>query len=46
MIQINNSKENYRLLDAVKQYLQVEHEVDEEDLLDYLRKQASLQDSK
>jgi hypothetical protein len=36
------SKENYNLLNGMKRYLQIEHQDGDEDLLDYLRKQAGL----
>lgn len=36
------SKENYNLLDGVKRYLRIEHQDDDRELLDYLRKQAGL----
>ena len=36
------SKENYNLLDGMKRYLRIEHTEDDQDLLDYLRKQAGL----
>jgi len=36
------SKENYNLLDGIKRYLRIEHEEDDKDSLDYLRKQAGL----
>ena len=36
------SKENYNLLDGMKRYLRIEHQEDDKDLLDYLRKQAGL----
>jgi hypothetical protein len=43
MAQNNHSnKENNRLLDVVKRYLKIEHQEDDIDLLDYLRKGAGL----
>jgi hypothetical protein len=36
------SKENYNLLDGMKRYLRIEHQEDDKDLLDYLKKQAGL----
>ena len=36
------SKENYNLLNGIKRYLRIEHQEDDKDLLDYLRKQAVL----
>jgi hypothetical protein len=36
------SKENYNLLDGMKRYLRIEHQEDDKELLDYLRKQAGL----
>jgi hypothetical protein len=46
MVKENNSKkyskENYNLLDGMKHYLPIEHQDDDKDLLDYLRKQAGL----
>ena len=43
MAQNNHSnKENNRLLDVVKWYLKIEHQEDDIDLLDYLRKRAGL----
>ena len=36
------SKENYNLLDGMKRYLRIEHQDDDKELLDYLRKQAGL----
>jgi hypothetical protein len=36
------SKENYNLLDEIKRYLRIEHQDNDKDLLDYLRKQAGL----
>jgi hypothetical protein len=36
------SKENYNLLNGMKRYLRIEHQDDDKDLLDYLRKQAGL----
>jgi hypothetical protein len=36
------SKENYNLLNGMKRYLRIEHQEDDKDLLDYLRKQSGL----
>jgi hypothetical protein len=36
------SRENYNLLDMIKRYLRIDHQDDDEDLLDYLQKQAGL----
>lgn len=36
------SRENYNLLDGMKRYLRIEHQEDDKELLDYLRKQSSL----
>jgi hypothetical protein len=43
-INISNkySIENYNLLDGMKRYLRIEHQDDDKELLDYLRKQAGL----
>jgi len=40
MVKDKYSKENYNLLDGMKRYLRIEHQDDDKDLLDYLRKQA------
>jgi hypothetical protein len=42
----NSNKENNKLLDVVKQYLRIEHQENDQDLLDYLRKQAGLYQDK
>ena len=46
MVQNNDSnkysKENYSLLNGMKRYLRIEHQENDKDLLDYLRKQAGL----
>jgi hypothetical protein len=34
------SRENYNLLDGMKRYLRIEHQEDDKELLDYLRKQS------
>lgn len=39
---IKNSKESNDLLKGIKRYLRIEHQEDDKDLLDYLRKQAGL----
>jgi hypothetical protein len=36
------SKENYKLLDGIKRYMRIQHQDDDKELLDYLRKQAGL----
>lgn len=36
------SRENYNLLDGMKRYLRIEHQEDDKELLDYLRKQSGL----
>ena len=36
------SKENYNLLDEIKRYLRIEHQDNDKDLLESLRKQAGL----
>jgi hypothetical protein len=36
------SKESKNLLDGMKKYLRIEHQDDDNELLDYLRKQAGL----
>ena len=36
------SKENSNLLEGMKLYLRIEHQDDDKELLDYLRKQAGL----
>ena len=36
------SKENYNLLNGMKRYLRIEHQDDDKELLDYLRKQSGL----
>jgi|AP2Bu8745762150_1050199.scaffolds.fasta_scaffold02218_1 phytoene/squalene synthetase len=38
----NRSKESKELLDGMKKYLRIEHQDDDNELLDYLRKQAGL----
>ena len=46
MVQNNDSnkysKENYNLLNVMKRYLGIKHKDDDNDLLDYLWKQAGL----
>jgi hypothetical protein len=39
---IKNSIESNDLLKGIKRYLRIEHQEDDKDLLDYLRKQAGL----
>jgi hypothetical protein len=41
-VMVQNSNGSNELLDVVKQYLRIEHQEDDDDLLDYLRKQAGL----
>lgn len=36
------SRENYNLLDGMKRYLRIEHQEDDKELLEYLRKQSGL----
>ena len=40
------SNENNNLLDVVKQYLRIEHQYDDKDLLDYIRGWAGLYQDK
>ena len=42
MVRDEYSKENYNLLDGMKRYLRIEHQDDDNKVLDYLRKQAGL----
>jgi hypothetical protein len=42
----DSNKENNKLLDVVKQYLRIEHQENDKDLLDYLRKQTGLYQDK
>jgi hypothetical protein len=39
----NNSTSGNDLLNGMKRYLKIEHEYDDHELLEYLRKQAGLQ---
>jgi hypothetical protein len=42
MTKETNSNEHSNLLDGIKRYLRIEHKDHDENLLDYLRKQAGL----
>ena len=40
------SKDSFNLLDGIKRYLRIEHQEDDKNLLDYLRKQVGLNHDK
>ena len=42
MVRDEYSKENYNLLDGMKRYLRIEHQDDDIELLEYIRKQAGM----
>lgn len=49
MVEDNNSKyskDNFNLLNGIKRYLRIEHEEDDNNLLDYLRERAGLHHDK
>ena len=40
---VNDSKKSNDLLNGMKRYLRIEHQDDDKELLEYLRKQSGLQ---